>query len=77
MPLVTTVEYDGAAIRDRRELLGYTLAEVAGMTGRSIYTLSDIERNRHPKVSKRIIGRIARALEARAEEFIRVGEKAA
>jgi hypothetical protein len=71
MPHVTTVAYDGTAIKDRREYLGYTLADIAGKTGRSIYTLSDIERNRHDKVSKMIIGQIARALEAKPEDFIR------
>lgn len=77
MPRVTTVGYDGTAIKDRREYLGYTLADIAGKTGASIYTLSDIERNRHGKVSKMIIGRIARALEAKPEEFIRAVQDAA
>jgi transcriptional regulator with XRE-family HTH domain len=77
MPKVTTVSYDGSAIKDRREYLGYTLEDMAGKTGRSIYTLSDIERNRHSKVSKMIIGQIARALESKPEDFLKATQDAA
>jgi transcriptional regulator with XRE-family HTH domain len=71
MPLVTTVEYDGQAIRDRREYLGYSLADISRKTGRRVPTLSDVERNRHPRVSKQIIGQIARVLRTDPDLFIK------
>ena len=72
MPPVPTVEYDGSAIRDRRLYLGYTQADLAKLTDRKTRTINDIERNRHPKVSKLIIGQLARVLQTKPEEFIRI-----
>ena len=77
MPAVTTVDYDGSAIRDRREHLGYTLADIAEKTGRSITWLSLLERNIQPRASKMLIGKIARALETQPEDFIRATQDAA
>lgn len=75
MPPVPTVEYDGSAIRDRRLYLGYTQADLAKLTDRKTRTINDIERNRHPKVSKLIIGQLARVLQTKPEEFIRISEE--
>lgn len=75
MPPVPTVEYDGSAIRDHRLYLGYTQADLAKLTDRKTRTINDIERNRHPKVSKLIIGQLARVLQTKPEEFIRISEE--
>ena len=58
-----------------RLYLGYTQADLAKLTDRKTRTINDIERNRHPKVSKLIIGQLARVLQTKPEEFIRISEE--
>ena len=79
MPQVATVEPNGLAIRDRRESLGLTQVALGKRAGCSRAYVNAIEGGKWPKVSKLVIGRLARALEGKPEEFIKAndGEAAA
>jgi len=69
MPQVTTVPYRGAAIRERRRYCGFTLEELAQAIGYSQYTLGDLERQRRPYANLTLLGKVARELKCKPEEF--------
>jgi transcriptional regulator with XRE-family HTH domain len=76
MPQVTTVEPDGPAIRDRRESLGLTQDALGKAAGCSRAYVCALENGKQTDgVSKMVIGRIARVLEADLREFIKTSEK--
>jgi transcriptional regulator with XRE-family HTH domain len=78
MPQVTTVEPDGPAIRDRRESLGLTQHALGKAAGCSRAYVCAIENGKWTGgVSKMVIGRIARVLEADPRELIKAGKKKA
>ena len=69
MPQVTTVEPNGQAIKDRRESLGLTQEALGDLARCSRAYVCAIENGQ--VVSKLVIGRIARALEAKPEALIK------
>jgi transcriptional regulator with XRE-family HTH domain len=75
MPQVTMVEPNGPAIKDRRESLGLSQEGLGDLAGCSRAYVCAIENGK--EVSKLIIGRLARALESKPEEFIKVTQDAA
>lgn len=77
MPTVTMVRPHGRAIKDRRESLGLSQKALGDRAECSRQYVCAIENGKWPEVSKLVIGRIARALEAKPEELIRAGQDAA
>jgi predicted transcriptional regulator len=71
MPVVTMVEPDGPALRERRESLGLTQQALGDQAGCSRAYVCAIEAGKLAKVSKLIVGRLARALEDSPEKFIK------
>lgn len=61
-PASAAVEIDGAQVRERRKLLGDTLASFAEKCGIGFQYLSQIERGDRPRVSPPTFVRICDAL---------------
>ena len=71
MPLVTTVEPDGDALRDRRERRGLTQQQLGDLAQCSGSYVSAIERGRDKRVGRTVVSRLAMAMESELEDLIK------